>query len=173
MIPQVSWAKYLRGLAPKEYTLDSNRTVIVEDKYFFGNLSQIIQNTTRETFHDYFEWRLISTYYERLHRNYNAPLRRFMNVLVGKDPDSIGERWRACVKDMDYHLGHLLGAAYIERAFTPRDKALGEQIINDIKGVFSENLKDLSWMSEEVKKVAASKGVLCHNHQKRGFYTFL
>ena len=158
MVPEISWSKYLGGLTPSGYALDSNRTVIVGDIGFFGNLSKIITTTPRETLHDYFEWRLISTFHERIHRNYSLPLRRFTNIMLGRDPNATGERWRTCFKDMDDHLGHLLGAAFIQRAFTAKDKALGDQLINDIKGVFAENLKGLPWMSEDAKKVAAIKG---------------
>ena len=161
MVPEVSWTQYLSDLAPSGYTLDSKRTVIAGDIEYFGNLSRIIKTTPRETLHDYFEWRLISTYSGRIHRNYSAPLRRFTNVMVGKDPDSTAERWRICVQDIDDHLSHLIGAAFIQRAFTAKDKALGDQLINDVKGVFAENLKGITWMSDDAKKVAANKGQSC------------
>jgi endothelin-converting enzyme len=108
--------------------------------------------------HDYFEWRLIATWDGRLHRNYTAPLRRFSNVLSGKEPDVVPDRWRTCIGEVDANLGHLLSATFIQRAFTKKDKELGDQIIHDIKDVFRENLKSLDWMSDQSKEVAAKKG---------------
>jgi endothelin-converting enzyme len=143
---------------PQNYTLGPNRTLIVNDIDYFKNLSQLIQSTSRETLHDYFEWRTIATNSGRLHKNFTAPMRQFSNVLLGKEEKAVGERWRTCVGEVDAVLGHLLGNAFIQRKFTLNDKRLGDQIINDIKQVFSENLKGLDWMSEDAKKVAAMKG---------------
>jgi endothelin-converting enzyme len=132
--------------------------VIVSDINYFKNLSSIIKSTPRLTLHDYFEWRLLETWTGRLNRNYSAPLRRFNNLLSGREPDALPDRWRTCVSEVDGALGHLLSGAFIERAFTKKDKQLGDQIISDIKNVFGESLKKLDWMTESSKQVATKKG---------------
>ncbi|KAF2667112.1 endothelin-converting enzyme [Microthyrium microscopicum] len=157
LVPQISIQQYLKNLAPPGYPIDSKRTVIAYDIGYFGNLSEIIKTTSRQTLHDYFEWRLIITHSERLHSNYTAPVRRFKNVLNGKEPDASPLRWRSCISEVDDSLGHLLGAAYIQRLFTKQDKARGDQVINDVKRVFGDNLKYLDWMSNSSKAVAAEK----------------
>ena len=62
------------------------------------------------------------------------------------------------MSEVDRALGHLLSGVFIQRAFTKKDKELGDQIISDIKRVFRENLKTLDWMTEKTKEVAAKKG---------------
>jgi endothelin-converting enzyme len=138
--------------------VDEKRKVIVNDKYYFGNLSSIIKATPRQTLHDYFQWRLIATWHGGVHKSLNAPLRRFNNRLLGRDPDALADRWRLCIAEVDAALGHILGGVFISRMFTKKDKQLGDQVIQDVKNVFAENLKTLDWMSASAKEVAARKG---------------
>jgi endothelin-converting enzyme len=157
--PEISLVEYLKSLVPPAYSIDSKRGVMMTDINYYKNLSSIIQSTPRETLHDYFEWRLISTWVDRLHKNYSAPLRRFNNIMVGREPDVLADRWRICVSEVDHSLGHLLSNSFIGRAFTKKDKQLGDQIITDIKNMFADNLKTLDWMSAASKEIAAKKGI--------------
>jgi endothelin-converting enzyme len=159
MVPEVSLVDYFKALAPPAYTIDSKRTAMVNDINFYKNLSSILKSTSRETLHDYFEWRLLATWVDRLHNNYTAPLRRFNNIMVGRDPDVLADRWRVCLSEVDGKLGHLLGSSFIHRAFSKKDKQLGDQIITDIKNMFADNLKTLDWMTAATKEIAAKKGV--------------
>jgi endothelin-converting enzyme len=131
---------------------------MMTDINYYKKVSNIIRSTSRETLHDYFEWRLIATWIDRLHKSYSAPLRRFNNVMVGREPDVLADRWRICLSEVDQSLGHLLGSSFIQRAFSKKDKELGDQIITDIKNMFAENLKTLDWMTPATKEVAMKKG---------------
>jgi endothelin-converting enzyme len=138
--------------------------VIIGDINYYNDLSEIIKTTPRDTLHAYFQWRLIATYQGRLHKNFTLPMRRFSNRMGGRDENTIGERWRTCLSEVDSGLSNLYSAAFIERAFTQKDKTLGDRVIMDIKAVFSERLRGFDWMSDKVKDTAARKGlsrVLC------------
>jgi endothelin-converting enzyme len=62
------------------------------------------------------------------------------------------------MSEVDSALGHILGGVFISRMFSKKDKQLGDQVIQDVKDVFAENLKTLDWMSALSKEVAARKG---------------
>jgi endothelin-converting enzyme len=158
LVPEFSVFEVLRSHVPSNFSLTPNTTVILSDSNFFGNLSSILKQTSREQLHDYFEWRLFATWITRLYKDYTVPYRRFKNVLGGRDPDVRPERYRQCVQETDELLGHLLGGVFIQRKFTPNDKKVGDQVIQDIRKIFQENMKNLDWMSEEAKKIAAQKG---------------
>jgi endothelin-converting enzyme len=158
LVPEFSTFDVLKAHVPSNYTITPNTTVILTDSNFFGNLSDIIKSTPRETLHDYFEWRLFSTWISRLYKDYTIPFRRFRNVLAGKEPDVRPERYRQCVQETDDLMGHLLGGVYIQRKFTPNDKQIGDQVIHDIRKIYQENMKNLDWMGDEAKKIAATKG---------------
>jgi predicted metalloendopeptidase len=163
MVPAISFLDLIRTRVPKEFQVTPDSVVVVTDIDFYRNLTDIIKSTPRETLHDYFQWRLYSTWTSRMSRSFTTPLRRFQNVMAGKDLGAIQARYRGCIRDIDESLGHLLGAVYIQRSFTPKDKQIGDQIIQDIRKVFSDNMKNLDWMGSEAKEIAAQKGAYISN----------
>jgi endothelin-converting enzyme len=158
VVPEIDFIKYLKAFVPAAYSLTPDRMVINTDMYYFGNLSSFIQKHSRQDFHSLFRASVSSSYSGRLHSNFTVPSRRFSNMLSGKDPDTITPRWRTCLNEVDGTLGHILSAAYIERAFSSGDKALGDQIIKDLKSVFSSRILKLDWMTEDVKQLTIKKG---------------
>jgi endothelin-converting enzyme len=159
MVPEFSLSKYLKAFAPAGYEVTPNLTVIVNDINWYGNLSSILKTTPRESLHDYFVSRLIATWSGRLHNNFTTASRAFSNKLSGKDPNNVPIRWRTCVSEIDNHMGYILSAAFIEKAFTAADKTLGDRIVHDIKDFFTERFKQFDWMTPQVKEVAAKKGM--------------
>jgi endothelin-converting enzyme len=86
-------------------------------------------------------------------------MRQFSNRLSGRDENTVSDRWRICLSEVDGALSNLYSAVFIERAFTSKDKELGDRIIHDIKAVFSERLRGFDWMSDKSKNIAAKKGL--------------
>jgi endothelin-converting enzyme len=164
MVPEISVSKYLKAFIPEGYTITPNFTMVVSDINYYKNLSNIIKVTPRESLHDYFQSRIVATWSGRLHRNFTAPARAFSNVMSGKDPNNIPERWRTCINEIDGNLGYILSGAFVERAFSAADKTLGDRIIADIKQVFAKRLQGFEWMTPQVKEAAAKKGALLHGY---------
>jgi len=54
-------------------------------------------------------------------------------------------------------LGWILSRFFVEKAFSSRAKKLGDQIVTDIKNVFTEKLKTIDWMDEETTNLAINK----------------
>lgn len=158
MLPEISISQILKAFVPKGYEVTPDRRVIVGDINFYGNLSNIIRSTPRETLHDYFYSRLIATWSSRLDRSLTNSSRALSNRIAGKDPNSISDRWRTCINEVDLNLGYILSAAFIEKAFSPADKLLGDRIVSDIKDFFAVRFNQFEWMSPQVKEVAAKKG---------------
>jgi endothelin-converting enzyme len=161
-VPEISFVKYLKAFVPEEYPISPDITVIVNDINYYKNLSSIIQATSRVALHDYFQSRIVATWAGRLHRNFTAPSRALGNMMAGKDPNNIPDRWRTCISEVDGNLGHILSGAFVERAFSSDDKKLGDRIISDIKQVFAKRLQDFDWMTPQVKEAAAKKGSLLY-----------
>jgi len=159
VVPEINFIKYLKAFVPPAYSLTPDRMVLNTDMYYFGNLSSFIQKHSRQDLHNLFTSSVASSYSGRLHNNFTIPSRRFSNLLAGKDPDTLAPRWRTCLNEVDGTLGHILSAAYVERAFSSGDKALGDQIVKDLKSVFTNRIQKLDWMTEEVKQRAIKKGM--------------
>jgi endothelin-converting enzyme len=158
VVPEVDFIKYLKAFVPAAYSITPERMILNTDMYYFGNLSSFIQKHSRQDLHNLFKSSVTGAYSGQLHNNLTIPSRRFSNMLNGKDPDTIGPRWRTCLNEVDGTLGHILSAAYVERAFSSGDKALGDQIVKDLKAVFTKRIEKLDWMTAEVKKRAIKKG---------------
>jgi predicted metalloendopeptidase len=120
----------------------------VRDIDYYSNLSSVVESTSRETLHDYFQWQLISSSRPALHPSFLSA------KLVGSDSN----RWRICLDVIDKKLGHLLGAAFIQRFFSPKDRQFADQIMSDMKRVFIERFPGLNWMSPEAKAASTRKG---------------
>jgi endothelin-converting enzyme len=154
-VPQISITKLIGAQVPSGYKVHD---VIVRDLSYYGNISSIITSTPRPVLHAFFQWHLINTWSSWLDRDMNRPLRIFRNRLSGLPDDAKPDRWKTCAEEMDSKLGWILSGFYVERAFSPQAKEYGDRIIQDVKAVFTERLKDIDWMSESVKARAANKG---------------
>jgi endothelin-converting enzyme len=136
---------------------------------FLSNVSQILTENTKETIQAYFIWRVIASHYSHVQASEVEPIRRFFNVLGGRDPDTKSERWKTCLGTVDSQVGWILSRFFIEAAFSEEAKKFGDQIIMDIKHQFISKLNGLSWMDDEVKKLAVNKVNLID--QKIGYPT--
>ncbi len=58
---------------------------------------------------------------------------------------------------VDDGLGWILSRFFVEKAFSAKAKALGDQIVSDIKEQFIEKLKVTDWMEKEVVDLAIRK----------------
>lgn len=54
-------------------------------------------------------------------------------------------------------MGWLLSRFFVEKAFSAKSKAFGDQIVSDIKDQFIEKLKVTEWMEQEVIDLAINK----------------
>ncbi|KAH8162956.1 hypothetical protein CIB48_g5296 [Xylaria polymorpha] len=164
--PTLGLDKVVRGLAPADYTPD---TMLLAFPEFLGNVSQIVSQTPKSTIQAFLIWNLVTTYSSYVEAPEVEPVRRFNNVLAGRDPETKSERWKTCLSYVDGTLGWILSRFYIEATFSKAAKKYGDQLILDIKQQFTTKLGDLDWMDEPVKKLAANK---VHNiDQKIGYPT--
>ncbi|KAF1959992.1 peptidase family M13 [Byssothecium circinans] len=154
LIPEVSFARYVKAFAPSNYTVQN---VIVLAPEYFPQVSNILKNTTTDAVNGYLEWVLIQRWATRLSDKVNGPYRRLQNELSGRAPEAVGERWRTCFRDVDTNLPWIESAFFVREAFSPEAKTFGERIINDVENVFQAKLKTYEWMSAEVKEKAIQK----------------
>ncbi|KAK5267642.1 hypothetical protein LTR96_006970 [Exophiala xenobiotica] len=154
LVPQIHLSSILKSLVPGDYDIDR---VIVMAPQYLKDLSKLLDATSKETLHAYVSWKVIQTYGNYIEADALTPIKRFANELQGKDPDSSPERWRTCVRHVDGGVGWLLSRFFVEKAFSAKAKAFGDQIVSDIKDQFVEKLKVTEWMEKEVIELAINK----------------
>lgn len=105
LLPQLSIRSVVSSLAPHSYNPDR---IIVGSPKYLTKLSTILEGSTVETLQTYFVWKTVQTYGYEVEDEALKPLKRFNNELQGKEPDALEERWRTCIRVVDYGLGKLI-----------------------------------------------------------------
>ncbi|KAK9477953.1 hypothetical protein V1514DRAFT_295011 [Lipomyces japonicus] len=131
--------------------------VIVTYPKFLQDLNTVVANTPRETLQTYFLWKAIEVLASHLSDDATRPVTEFRNKLRGIESSVKTERWQTCVREVDSLTGWILGKYYVDAAFSPTAKQLGEEIIIGIKESFIQKLNLLPWMDSKTKNVAILK----------------
>ncbi|KAK9495086.1 hypothetical protein V1508DRAFT_453868 [Lipomyces doorenjongii] len=131
--------------------------VIVAYPQFLVDLNTVIASVSRETLQTYFLWKVTEVLATHLSESVSQPVTEFRNKLRGIDVSVRPERWKTCVNEVDSLTGWILGKYYVDEAFSPEAKRMGEDIINGIKEAFVEKLNVLPWMDIRTKGVAIDK----------------
>ncbi|GJC83144.1 endothelin-converting enzyme 2 [Colletotrichum liriopes] len=143
-----------------------------EELYFspgyFGNLSQLLTNTTVETVQGFFVWKLASTFSNYVEADVTERLNDMKSKLRAVDPAVVGKaaRWRQCVQHVDEGvpwsnlptgLGWILSRFYLDKAYSMEARELTTNMMGSIQKAFISRLGDKDWLSSEVKKAAEEK----------------
>jgi endothelin-converting enzyme len=154
LVPEISFTDVITELAPHDYKSDR---LIVGSPTYMKDLSDILNDASRETVSFFLQWKLIQAYSDIIEDDAIAPLRQFNNKLQGKDPQATEERWRKCLRRLDEGLGWSLSRFYILDSFSEESKKLGDQVVSDIKERFVFTLTQTPWMSPDVRKLGIKK----------------
>lgn len=154
LAPQLGLDKVLKALVPSNYTIDRMLTAYPE---FLSNVSQILTDAKSDTIKGFIQWKIIQSLASSVDAPELKPWTQFNNKLGGRDPDATTERYRTCLAAADSGLGWILSRFYIEAAFSAKAKELGNQVILDIKDVFSGRIDTADWMDQDAQKVAKEK----------------
>lgn len=104
MIPQVDIPALIKSRNPK---FDATK-VIVGSPSYLKDLSKLLNETKKETLMSYLVWKTVQSYASSVDCDAVVPLKRFNNVLGGREPDAKPERWRTCLRHVDNGLGKFL-----------------------------------------------------------------
>lgn len=119
-------------------------------------------------------WQTVRSFAACLSKAFRDAYKNLRKALIGSDGGE--EPWRYCVQDTsngektlgtnklsgchisDYSvLGFAIGAMFVREVFHGDSKPQAEEMINEIRSAFKENLWKLSWMDKETKVLAEEK----------------
>ena len=67
------------------------------------------------------------------------------------------ERWKRATAALNAALGEAVGQLYIQRHFTPADKAQISALVENLRAAFQLRIERLDWMSPDTKRAALAK----------------
>lgn len=95
LIPQFLIPNIVSTLSPEGYTPTK---VIVGSPTYLTTLSKFLQDTKKKTLKAYLVWKVVQAYAYAVEDKAVKPLLRFNCQMRGKNPDTIEEKWRTCVR---------------------------------------------------------------------------
>ncbi len=85
----------------------------------------------------------------------NATFEFYGKTLRGQEEQR--ERWKRGVSAVEGAIGEAVGKVYAEKHFPPENKAAMDDLVVNLRKAMSENLNDITWMSDETKPEAREK----------------
>lgn len=107
------------------------------------------------TLNNYMVWQLVRTFTACLSKPFREAYKGLRKALVGTEGGE--EPWRYCVNDASNVIGFAIGAMFVREVFHGEAKPQSEQMINEIRAAFQDNLRNLDWMDAETRQQAVEK----------------
>lgn len=105
--------------------------------------------------HNYLVWQTVRSFASCLSKSFRDAYKGLRKALIGSDGGE--EPWRYCVTDTNNVLGFAIGAMFVREVFHGDSKPQAEEMINEIRTAFKDNLSKLNWMDKETRTLADEK----------------
>jgi len=128
---------------------------------FFKKVNGVLESEPLDALKVYVSWHVLNSAAPWLSQPFVDANFKYQQSLTGQKV--IQARWKRCVNLVDRELGEALGQRYVEVAFPPESKARMLNMVNLLEKSLSEDIQNLSWMSDDTKKQAQIKLKAIHN----------
>jgi putative endopeptidase len=149
--PRLEWAAYFR-----EQRVPASVSVNVWQPDFFQAADKMLASEPLSAWKTYLRWQLLNTAAPTLPKKFVDEDFAFKGKTLAGTPE-IQPRWKRCVTATDTALGMALGHIYVQEHFPPEAKKRADELVRNLLAALDDDLKELSWMSQETKKAAAGK----------------
>ncbi len=130
--------------------------IIIGQPEFFEGINKLINEKTVDDLKIYLKYNVINFAAPFLSKNFVDEYFNFFNKkIMGQEKPE--KRWKTVISVINMCIGEALGELYVKQYFTEDAKKRMEILVNDLKSVFKERLKNVSWMSQETKERAIKK----------------
>lgn len=130
--------------------------LIVGQPEFYQKLNKVVEAFTIENWKTYLKWKLLHFSSSFLHKDMEMETFDFYSrKLFGLQ--KLEKRWKIAVSVIDMCVGEALGKLYVEQEFGKESMEKVQTMVDDLKEVFEQRLKKLTWMTDETKEKALHK----------------
>ena len=127
----------------------------VSNPEFFKQVNQLLESEPLDAWKTYVSWHLLDGTASWLSKPFVDANFKMEQALTGQS--EIKPRWKRCVTAVDDELGEALGQRYVDVTFGTEGKQRMLKMVDALEKSLSEDIQDLSWMSDETKKQAHVK----------------
>ena len=130
--------------------------IVVGQPEVLDAVDKMLDEFSLEDLKTYLRWNTINYAAPYLHEAAEMEHFDFFNrKLLGQEVPE--KRWKKAVNIVDRSIGEALGELYVEQEFGKEARERMQTMVDDIRSVFEEKLKNLPWMSDVTKKKALEK----------------
>jgi len=134
----------------------SSDTLLIENKEYLTKASAYMASTPLSTLKTWMKWQLLDTYANTLNKAISEENFHFNGTVLSGTKEQKTRELRA-LRATDGLLGEPLGKLYAEKYFPASSRKKVEDMIENVRTVYAEHIKNLTWMSPETKTKALEK----------------
>ncbi len=131
-------------------------TLLLEDKDYVAKASTYFAAAPLSVIKTWMKWQLLDTYANVLTKAMNEENFRFHGTVMSGTKEQKTRQLRA-LRATDNLLGEPLGKLYAEKYFPASSRKKVEDMIENVRAVYGDHIKALTWMSPETKTKALEK----------------
>ncbi len=150
-VPNIDWNSWL-----KNSMIDKPEFVVVNQPTYLETLNTVLENTSIDSWKNYFTWHLLTTTASSLNSDFDKENFSFYGTVLSGTTEQ-EPRWKRGVDLVNGVAGELVGKVYVKKHFPSEAKKRMVNMIENLRGSYGESIKGLEWMSEATKVKALDK----------------
>jgi putative endopeptidase len=149
--PGLDWKRFFgaAGLTPQQ------DFVVWQPSALIG-LSKLAATEPLEVWRDYLRFHAIEDAASFLPKKFVDENFAFYGQVLYGTPQ-LRPRWKRAVSVTNFALGDAVGKLYVQRHFSPAEKARAEAMVSNLLAAFSARIDRLEWMAPQTKAIAKQK----------------
>jgi predicted metalloendopeptidase len=151
VLPHLGLRRWLRGLGAEPPAV-----INVATPTYFAGLDRVLAEGSLDEWRAYLRFQTVSAFADYLPAAFEQEDFAFHGALLMGE-EEMKPRWKRMLTATEAAAGEAAGKAFVARSFSPRAKALAEQMVADLLAAYRENIETLEWMGPETKAEALKK----------------
>jgi putative endopeptidase len=149
--PGLDWQKFFAAAS-----LQNQQDFVVWQPSALIGLSKLTLSESLETWKDYLRFQAVDDVSGYLPKRFVDEQFAFYGTALSGTPQ-LRPRWKRAVSATNGALGEAVGKLYVQRYFSPQEKARAEAMVQNILAAFSVRIDRLDWMTPATKLKAKAK----------------
>jgi putative endopeptidase len=149
--PGFAWDRYFAARTLPATTAPIN----LSNADYARDVVALMNATPLDDVKAYLRWHVLTQFDDSLSQPFDEEAFAFASVLSGAKQQQPLER--RCTSAVDQALGEAVGAAFVQKKFSPAAKDRAKAMIANLRSELRDDIAGLSWMSDPTRKEAIAK----------------